>query len=209
MDLKTIRPVVALAVLLAAMPQAASALDRLPKSLARLEAQDFERAVEIKDDQLEPHVSFSTQQAYKRGLSVPGGAVADVHLVAQMDRATGQVAFRVWNEMTNFDAPKDLASVHYVAQGRLSAAQLPVARHWLDNCVPMEAGGRCDQRIRVAFDLPEQVVREVAASYAAGSDAVWRYRFKDSHGHDVTVGLAPAEAAGIVAAIDSFKARAS
>ncbi len=187
------------------LPQAANALERLPASLARITAQQSMQAVSIHDDQLEPHITFSSQPVHAKSLHLPGEVYGDSHVYAELDRASGKVTFRVWNELVNSEAHREFRRVHFVAGGQHRAQDLTIARAWTDNCVTDDTSTRCDQRIRVAFDVPEQVLREVAASYRADANAPWRYRLKDAHGRDVTAALAPAEVAGLLAAVDAYR----
>lgn len=202
MTLNTIK-ISLLASLTLMLPQAANALERLPASLARVTAQQSMKAVSIHDDQLEPHITFSSQKVHAKSLHLPGEVYGDAHVYAEMDRASGKVTFRVWNELVNSEAHRDFRRVHFVAGGQHRAQELAIARTWTDNCATDDTSTRCDQRIRVAFDLPEQVLREVAASPTAS--APWRYRLKDAHGRDVTAALAPAEVAGLLAAVDAYR----
>jgi hypothetical protein len=178
----------------------------LPIRVAALPAEHFARAVKVNDDQLEPYVSFTSRAAHKRHHVLGAGTQGDVHLTAHLDRETGTVSYRVWHDITNTDAPRELTRVHYRAGGKVAQTQLSFARHWDSNCVPRETGGQCDQRIRVAFDLPEAVVRDIAASHEQGSRQGWAFRYKDAHGSDLDAVLPPAEAAGLVSAIDRWRA---
>lgn len=185
--------------------QAATASAQLPPRVAALPADHFARAVAVKDDLLEPYVSFSSLGARKGRHALGSGVEGDLHLTARLDRDTGAVSYRVWHEITNTDAPRELTRVHYRAGGKVAQTDLSVARHWDSNCVPRETGGQCDQRIRVAFDLPEHVVREIAAGHEQGSRQGWAFRYKDAQGSDLDGLLAPAEAAGLIRAVDAWR----
>jgi hypothetical protein len=186
--------------------QASAQAGRLPIRVAALPADHFARAVTVNDDQLEPYVSFSSQGAHKGQQALGSQTEGDLHLTARVDRGTGAVSYRVWHEITSTDAPRELTRVHYRAEGKVTQSELSVARHWESNCVPRETGGQCDQRMRIAFDVPEQVMREIAASHQQGSRAGWAFRYKDAHGSDLDGVLAPAEAAGLIRAVDGWRA---
>lgn len=185
---------------------ASTATAQLPIRVAALPAEHFARAVEVKNDLLEPYVSFSSRGAHKGRHTLGAGTEGDLHLTARLDRDTGAVSYRVWHEITNTDAPRELTRVHYRTGGKVTQSDLSVARHWDSNCVPRETGGQCDQRIRVAFDLPEQVVRDIAAGHEQGSRRGWAFRYKDTQGSDLDGVLAPAEAAGLIRAVDVWRA---
>lgn len=190
--------------LAAAAPMTAAAYERLPESLARLAPADFARDVQVADDPLEPSIVFSTQAGYKRGRSLAGAYASDVHLRAVVERATGQVTWQVWHELVSHRGHKDLTVVHYLSGGNVQTAQPVGVDKWLDQCPPTDGIGSCNQVTRVGFSLPAKTVRELAAAYSQGSREPWRLRFKDASGNDVTGGLAPAEAAGLIAAVEAW-----
>ncbi len=198
------RPLSALiaALVCAAAPQAASAYDRLPDPLASLTPADFAQDIQVLDDPLEPMTILSTRDGYTRGRSIEGAHASDVHLRVLVDRASGRTVWQVWHELVTTSGHKHVTAVHYRAGGEPAPLALD---HWLDQCPPTDGIGSCNQVTRIGFALPEHAVREMAAAYAAGSREPWRLRFKDASGHDVTGGLAPAEAAGLVQALDTWR----
>ncbi|WP_206238680.1 hypothetical protein [Novosphingobium terrae] len=185
---------------------ASTATAQLPIRVAALPADHFAQGIEIKDDQLEPYVSFSSRKAHKSRHALGTGTEGNLHLTAHLDRNTNTASYRVWQDITNTDAPRELTRVHYRAGGKVTQANLSVANHWDSNCVPKETGGQCDQRIRVAFDLPEHVVREIAEGHQQGSRQGWAFRYKDAQGSDLDSVLAPAEAAGLIRTVDAWRA---
>lgn len=193
------------AVALLASPQMASAYESLPRTLASLSPQDFADAVTVHDDPREPVVMLSTQPGYTRGRSIEGAYANDVHLRAVVDRDTGSVTWQVWHELINVRGHKDVVAIHYRQGNSLASASPVTLDRWLDECPPTDGLGSCNQFTRVAFELPEHVVHEVAASYQAGSREPWRLHFKDLSGRDVTGGIAPAEAAGLIKAVNSWR----
>jgi len=196
-----------LAAALLAAPQMASAYELLPKKLASLSPQDFAQKMLLEEDPLDPVVTLSTQHGYTHGRSIEGAYANDVHLRASVDRNTGRVTWQVWHELINVRGHKNVVAIHYWRDGMMASAHPLTVDRWLDQCPPMDSVGFCNQFTRVAFELPEDVVREVAASYRAGSREPWRLHFKDKSGQDVTGGLAPAEVAGLVQALDSWRIR--
>jgi len=199
-----LKPALFAAALLAS-PQVASAYESLPRQLASLSPQDFADTVVVDDDPLKPVVMLSTQPGYTRGRSIEGAYAQDVHLRAVVDRNTGSVKWQVWHDLVNVRGHKNVVAVHYQQAGSMAAADPLAVDRWLDECPPTDGIGSCNQFTRVAFELPEDVVRDVAASYRAGSREPWRLHFKDVSGRDVTGGIAPAEAAGLVQALDSWR----
>lgn len=191
------------AALCAAMPAAAH--DRLPAALAGLSPADFAADIRIEDDPQASAVVVSTQDGYPRGRSLKGALADDVHLRAVIDRATGQATWQVWHEIAYVDGRRDVQAVHYAAGGAAREARPFHVAHRADRCPPTDGLGHCGTATRIGFELPESTVREIAASHVPGSRAAWPLRFRATGGRDVTGGLAPAEAAGILRAVDTFR----
>ena len=183
----------------------ASAYERLPTALARLSPADFASKVRVIDDPLEPAIILSTVEAYKRGRSIKGADADDVHLRVVVDRATRRVSWQVWHDLSHAGNRRDLSSVHYLTGGALERSEVMALENWLDQCPPTDGIGSCNQFIRVAFELPERTIREIASAYRPGERTPWRMRFKDKNGRDITGGLAPAEVAGLVDALETWQ----
>lgn len=187
----------------------AVAYERLPTGLAKLSPSDFASKVLIVDDPLEPAIVLSTQDGYTRGRPIKGAQANDVHLRVLVDRETRRVSWQVWHQLSYAGKQRDLESVHYLAGGSLEQSQVVAADHWLDQCPPTDAIGSCNQFMKVGFELSERTVREIARAYRPGEQAPWRLRFKDRNGRDVTGGLAPAEVAGLLHALETWQRAAS
>ncbi len=187
----------ALVGLLATAP-AAGAIE-LPRSLASLSPQDFASRIAVIDDPLEDGVVLSTKPAYKRDRSATGAHVGDAHLQSTIDRKTGARSWQISYDLYYAGPKKSLDVAQFRSGGELRKVSPRIAYHWQDEC--FESISICGQYVRVVVEIPEDTVREIAASYRAADRTPWTMRFKDANGADVTVGLAPAEAAGLLAAV--------
>ena len=199
------RAAIALALSLAALASPAAAYDRLPRALAAMSPSDFAARVRATED-TSTHI-FSTSEAYRRGRSIAGAYADDVHLRALVDRRTGRVTWQVWHDLAYVGARKTVWAVSYASAGETRRSQPIHLDHWPDRCPPTDGVGMCNEAMRVAFELPEQTVREIAAAYRPGARTPWMLHFQDENGRDVTGGLAPAEAAGLLQAVDARRAR--
>lgn len=192
---------------LLAFPATGHAADQLPRSLADLSSADFAGKVVVADDPAGAAVVLSTQEGYSRSRGVKGAHANDIHLRALVDRDSGRVTWQVWHELVTVRGHQGITAVHYSLGGRPRTA-LPIkTEHWLDDCPPADGLGMCNRLTRIGFELPERAVREIAASYDRGSRRPWRLRFQDASGRDVTSGIAPAEAAGLMKALDEWRRR--
>lgn len=185
----------------------ASAYDKLPRSLAKLTPADVVERIHVDDEALEPHIVVSTQKAWDRGRGIEGAHASDVHLRALVDRESGSVRWQVWHELVHPSRHPEMVAVNYQTENGLQQAGILVAEQWEADCpgtdgVPVS----CNKYARYVFEVPETVVQEIAGAYSPDSRAPWRLRFKDGNGGSITGGLAPAEAAGLIAAVDRVRA---
>jgi hypothetical protein len=186
-----------------ALAPAAAAYERLPRALAALSPADFAAQVHIADAQ--GAVVLSTREGYTRGRVVQGAPDDDVHLRAVVDKASGRATWQVWHDLVTVRRHRNVVSVEYRAGGELRSARPIGLDHAFGQCPPTDGAGFCNKITRIGFELPERAVREMAASYAAGSRTPWRLLFRDAAGRDVTSGLAPAEAAGLLSALEAWR----
>lgn len=188
---------------------AAAAYDQLPRSLARLTPAEVADRIHIDDDALEPHVVVSTEKAWDRGHSIEGAHASDVHMRALVDRHSGAVRWQVWHDLIYPSRQSEPVGVNYRAGGRLEQADLLLAEHWYDDCPGTDAVPvSCSKHARFVFEIPGAVVEEIAGSYRPESRDPWRLRFKDENGGSITGGLAPAEAAGLLQAVQRVRTQA-
>lgn len=197
----------ALAPLIAAACAATPALadHELPRTLAGLSPADFAGRIAIADDPRAPVIAMSTQDGYTRIRSLKGALADDVHLRAMVDRRTGTAVWQVWHDLAYTWGQKDIQAVAYEVGGNAHETRPFQVTQGPDRCPPTDGVGHCGSATRVGFVLPEQTVREIASSYAPGSRAPWRIRFKSEDGGDVIGGLAPAEVAGLLQAVERLR----
>ncbi|MBC2666089.1 hypothetical protein H7F51_11230 [Novosphingobium flavum] len=177
----------------------------LPAGLARLAPADFTMRTTVHDDPLDSAIVFSTAWAHRRGQAMDGAFADDVHLRAKVDRVTGQVTWQVWHDLINFRHKARIAAVDYAAGGNVRTAQAVQVEQWQDACQMADVNAPCFVHQRVVFDLPESVVREIAASWQSGSRSAWPLRFAVDGGDAIRGGLAPAEAAGLLSAVANWR----
>lgn len=190
-----------------ALPAAGLAKDRLPRALAELTAADFARSVTVADDPARGVTVLSTRDGYPRTRPLQGAHAADVHLRALVDRDSGRVTWQVWHDLVTVRGHQGITAVHYSLGGRPRTTAAVDAEYGVGECPPADGLGMCDRRTRIVFELPERAMREIAAAYDRGSRGPWRIRFQDTSGRDVVSGIAPAEAAGLVKALDGWRRR--
>ncbi|HEX7854141.1 MAG TPA: hypothetical protein VF503_10635 [Sphingobium sp.] len=194
------------ALFIAALPAAASAASDLSSSLRALSPDSFQSKTAVLDDPLESNVIFSTEKAHREGWKLFKPTGHDNHLVAQVDRQTGQAQFQVKHALRYYGTPRDYHAANYVADGAVRQVPLSEARHGNDVCPMTENMLECSLSKYMAFTLSEQDVRAIAAQYQPGAANSWGFKMKDRTGHDIVSAIAPAEAAGLLRAVDQYRA---
>lgn len=194
------------AAILAAIPTAAFASSDLPGSLAAMSPKAFETKTSVLNDPLERNVVFSTEKAHREGWKFFKPTGHDNHLVAKVDRQTGTARFEVKHALRYYGTQRDYHAAHFTTgSGALQKVTLSEARHGNDVCPFTENMLECPLSKYMAFELSEADVRAIAASYQPGAKAGWGFKMKDRTGHDIVSGIAPAEAAGLLKAVDQYR----
>jgi len=187
------------------LPATASAGDALPKRLASMTPIEFETKTQVIDDPLEPDLVISTEKAHRGSQWLNDGLADNIYLRAMVARGTGQVRFQIWHDIAYWGMRKDIYQVNYVASGALKSNPLAIAAHRPDECPFVDEVVYCRSHKTLVFDVPETVMREIAQQYQPQSRQAWSFRFKDRLGRDVTSGIAPAEAAGLLRVLDRLR----
>ena len=178
----------------------------LPRKLAAMTPAQVSAGARIMDDPLAHHVVISTQGAFRSGRPIAGGLQAQTYLSATIERRTGATQIKLWQKTLYKGARRELQQVSYRSNDRLVSRDLAVAVHEPDDCPGVDRVGSCVLAKTAAFELSEGLVREIASLYQPGSREAWGFRFKDRYGRDVIGGIAPAEASGLLDALEQWRA---
>jgi hypothetical protein len=157
---------------------------------------DFARTVSSKNDSLETEAELDT---YKGWLERP----SDVFLRAYVDKATGAVTYQLYATIAFGQDWRFYDRVNYeLPGGQVGSSEV----HRVNSNVSCGSYG-CNFVEEVVFDVPEPLVRAIASTYQPGSNAAWHFkikcRFADA---DYQNGIVPAEAAGLLSAVDAYRA---
>lgn len=192
------------ALFLATIPAVASAASDLPASLRAMSPEAFQQKTSVLNDPLEHDVIFSTEKAHRDGWKMFKPTGHDNHLVARVDRQTGAARFEVKHALRYYGTQRDYHAANYArADGSVKTVALSEARHGNDVCPMTENMLECPLSKYMAFDLSEQQMRAIAAQ---PSTSGWSFKMKDRTGKDVVSAIAPAEAAGLLRAVDQYRA---
>lgn len=202
------RPAVAVASLLTAsvIPvHAETAVEKTIRQLSLLTPENVAGKVTLKDDDLEADAVMTTEPVYREKKGLFGDVPDDVFMRAFIDKQTGQVSWQVYVVTTYIGS-----SWHFYEQANYQTSQgvqtvpLAVIDRQVSACDSLTG---CFYVEQVGFDLSDELARALAKLYdPAGSLAIWRFRLKSQGGFDYTDGIAAAEVAGLVRAVDTWKA---
>jgi hypothetical protein len=191
--------------LLAALAPSTAAAAKPNKQLERLLALDpshFQQTATVIDDALETTARISTE----RGFQFKGGLLKvvgdDNFLRAFIDKKTGLTQFQVYQIIPYSGNWRFYHTVNYETPEGPKSEELTVIDRSVTGC------GRygCSFVEHVGFTADESLLRTVAASYTPGMRAAWRFKLKAKAAEDWQDGIAPAEIAGLLAAVDAYKA---
>ncbi|WBO23768.1 hypothetical protein [Sphingomonas abietis] len=188
-----------------AMPAIAQAETRAPKSLLAMSPDAFRTATTVKDDPLEFHATLSTEKAHREGWKILSPYGHDNHLRAIVDKQSGAVRYEVRQSLRYWGTQRDYRTAHYMTDQGLRQVALSEARHGQDVCPTTENNLECPLSKTMAFGVDEAVLRAVAARYQPGAGDGLAFRLKDATGHDISSGIVPAEAAGLLQAVDRYR----
>ena len=158
--------------------------------------------IDIDDDDLEAVATLTTREAWTARGGFTDPVRSDNMLRAFVTKSTGRVRYQLYHEITYSTDWRRFETVNYLVDGAPVTAELtPIA----SDVVTCEYGA-CVHRELVAFDIPVELLEEIAALYQPGASPQWRYRLKARSGIDWDDHIPPAEAAGILLAVERFLA---
>lgn len=186
-----------------------NAADDLPRGLAAISPSEFAGSAEVIDDDLEPALVISTRGTYSKTRKLDGARAHDVYLTARIDRAKGEISYHVVHDLAYWAPRRSFTHVHFNDGDQLVTREVTVVRSGDEFCEVDSAIGECRVFQTLSFELSEGEMTRLARGYISGSREPWRLRLKDAFGRDVTSGLAPAEAGGLLQAVSRFHDEAS
>ena len=205
-----LRFVIALAGLSISVPGTAANTERKreysAKELARMQSltpDHFRQTATIVDDALEPIATITTDRGFSSRGRFTDRVRSDNFFRAQVDKANGGSLFQLYAEVCyNFEW-RNFFSASVLLGGHPKAIPLTI----IDRKVVTCAAGFCSYRETVAIPLTESDVQEIAAGWNAAGSRPWPYRLKATSGIDFEDAVMPAEAAGILAAVDAYRGK--
>ena len=175
------------------------------KQMAKLQAMTPESVAaiaQINDDELEPVVIISTENAYQSLGGFTDPVRSDNFLRAFIDKASGTTRYQLDQSVRYNVEWRDFTSAVFVVDSVPQSAKLTIIKRDVVGCY----ASMCSYEEIVGFDLDEPVLATIADRYVAGQSPLWRFRLKAKSGIDWEERLAPAEAAGMLEAVRRWRA---
>lgn len=194
----------ALAMSIAAAPALAG---ELPRKLRAMTPEAFGAATAIRHDPLARTTTFSTEPGHVPGRASPiRHLLSDNHLRAVVDWRTGAVRYEVHQRILYWGAHardrRDYDVASYDTPDGVRVGGLIEARDGESFCPNEDNWGRCALTRRIAFTVGAEEVRAIAARHGSGKAEPWTYRIAERAGRHWEDAILPAEAAGLLLAIE-------
>jgi hypothetical protein len=174
------------------------------KDLARMQSLTpdyFRQSATVADDALEPIATITTDKGFNSRGRFTDRVRSDNFFRALVDKATGITVLQLYAEVSyNFEW-RNFTSASVLMGGRPKSIPLTI----IDRKVVTCASGLCSYKEIVAIPLTENEVKEIAAGWTVTGSRPWPYRLKATNGMDFEDAILPAEAAGILAAVDTYR----
>lgn len=187
-------------------PAIATAKDKPNKQVRKLLAmtpQDFAKKVLLDDDDLEITATLDTSKGFQYKSGIFGQKRADVFLRAFVDKTDGTTLYQVYFTV-KYDA-RDwayLERANYTGPDGLRTTDITQ----IGSDVGCSAY-TCTYLETVGFQVSEAQIEWLAGRYKPNTDNPMKIRFKTRIGVDVNTSVMPAEAGGLLARVEEYRAK--
>ena len=184
---------------------AESRADKAVRLLSALTPDNVAERVTLKDDDLTAQAMFTTVPIYQERGGLFSGEPNDSFLRAFVDKRTGQVTWQVYTTI-NYTGPswQFYEVANYQTSQGISQVPVTVIDRDVNDCARLDG---CSYTEQLGFNLTDEVIRAIAKLYVPGGKlGIWRFRLEGHGGGDFTDGFAVAEVAGLVQAVDRWRA---
>lgn len=169
--------------------------------MARLTPADFQRTATLQDDDLDTEAVLTTEPGFHYRGGFTDRFRTDSFVRAIITKRTGMTMFQIYASITYGGDWRRYNSATYAMPEGPRPAEFTAISQNVD-CTY----GICSYFETVGFTIPEADLRRIAATYQAGSAPPWRFRFRAQSGHAWSEEMSPAEVAGMIAAVDAYRA---
>lgn len=170
------------------------------EQFARLTPGDVAKLVTTADDDLESVATLTTDRVFKSPGDFSDRMRADNFLRALIDKKSGRTIFQLYAQLLYTGEPRRFTGANFQLAGTIASGPLTISNETVD--CPY---GVCMHEEHIAFEIPEALLRELATRANERPVRPWRFRLKAQNSEDWTDDMAPAEAAGLLVAVDRYR----
>jgi hypothetical protein len=143
---------------------------------------------------------ITTERGYVERSGLMGEVWHDEFLAARIDHDSGRVSYEMDVSLTYRGASRSYQTAEFRGLEQLETVPVKVLKRRVINCPT----GECTYTESLAVPLDEAVLRHIAQGYVPGKPALWRFRVLAKGAPDYRGALSNAEAAGLLAKVDSY-----
>ena len=164
----------------------------------------FRDTAKITDDQLETTAIITTEDGRHQVVNYDvDGWACKSYLRAFIDKRSGATSYQLYADITYYDDRRIYSTINYFSLKGVQSAPLIRIAHNTDPCHKAD----CLHTEDVGFNMPDSMVREIAATYAPHAKNGWLFKLKGKViGTDIEGVVMPSEAAGLLMAVQAYKA---
>ena len=160
--------------------------------------------VTLHQDPLETETVLSTKKVARSTRGVLKTPYNDNHLRANIDRKTGETRFEVHQTVQYVGSFRGFEQVNYETANWPATAKVRKLDANAAACDAIDPQSACYEEL--SFVVGEAELRRLAAD--AGAGAAWSFKFKPEQGGEHRASLQKAEIAGLLQAVDAYRASA-
>lgn len=179
----------------------AAAEGRRAERTAKLDADHFYRTTQLIDDDLSTVAEINTRNGFTWRGRFTDRVRSDNYLRALVGKSAGRTIIQVYQTITYSGPNRRFLSASYRTPAGPVSAEIEPLDAGEQRCI----GSVCVWEDHVAFKVPEEVLRKMAAE---PDPLPWRFRFQSQSSEHWDDNMPRAEILGLLKRLDEYRARA-
>jgi hypothetical protein len=170
-----------------------------------LTKEHFRNTATVKDDSLDTIAIITTVNGFQEKRGLLGIVWEDNFLRAHIEKKSGRTSIQIYQVLTYQSSGWNFyQSVNFETPNGPESRTLTSIKRDVD-CTGSRYSG-CTYTEHVAFDVDESLLRIIAQRYKPGQPIAWKFKFSAKSGKEFTEGMLPAEVAGFLETLDTYRA---
>lgn len=158
--------------------------------------------VNVKNDKLDTVIQLDTEPFFQARQGLLGSVNSDQFLRAFIDKSSGKTTFQIYKWVRYVGPWSFFNAANYETADGPKSAQFTEIHSEVESCLSYG----CIKREDFGFQVPEQVLRDVAKDAKAGDDSWWSFKVYARNGSDLTGEMLKTEIAGLLIRVDQERA---